>query len=64
MQKLKTKVAIIGAGPIGLTAALFLEKFNIDYKLIERNHNIMQHPAAHLINLRSMEIMKELNIDN
>lgn len=30
------KVAIVGAGPVGLTLGLYLRKFNIDFKLFEK----------------------------
>ena len=46
-----------------MTAALFLEKLGIDYALIERRFDKMSHPAAHLLNLRTMESLTELNID-
>jgi 2-polyprenyl-6-methoxyphenol hydroxylase-like FAD-dependent oxidoreductase len=29
-------VAIIGAGPVGLVASLFLQKYGFDYSLIEK----------------------------
>ena len=30
------KIGIFGAGPVGLTLALQLKKFNIDFKLFEK----------------------------
>ena len=33
---LRKKIAIIGAGPIGLISSLFLQKFGVDFCLIER----------------------------
>jgi 2,4-dichlorophenol 6-monooxygenase len=59
---LKKPVTLVGGGPVGLCAALFLEKFGIDYALIERRTDKFSHPAAHLINLRSMEVLSELQI--
>ena len=29
------KIGIFGAGPVGLTLALYLKKFNINFKLFE-----------------------------
>ena len=48
---IKTKIAIVGAGPVGLAAANFCEKFKIDYQLIDRNTKIIKHPAAHVLHI-------------
>ena len=45
-----------------MVASLFCEKYGIDYALIEKNTTLRSHPAAHLINLRSMEILNELKL--
>lgn len=44
-----------------MTAALFMEKLGLSYALIERNKTLMSHPAAHLLNLRTMETLAELS---
>ena len=36
MQKLKTKVAILGAGPAGCSASLYLSKFGIDHIVVDK----------------------------
>jgi len=41
---------------------LLLKKHKIDFTLIEKKADKSSHPSAHLINLRSMEIMTELNL--
>ncbi|EGR34294.1 hypothetical protein IMG5_017220 [Ichthyophthirius multifiliis] len=53
-------VAIVGAGPVGLAASLYMQKFGLSYALIEKSTQFISHPAAHLINLRSMEVLSEL----
>ncbi|KAL4509984.1 hypothetical protein ABPG72_010177 [Tetrahymena utriculariae] len=57
---IRKNVAIIGAGPVGLAASMYMEKFGFNYALIERNQAFISHPAAHLLNLRSMETLSEI----
>jgi len=55
MPKAITDVAIIGGGPVGLTAANLL---GIDCTLFERNKTTSFHPRGHVINTRTMEILR------
>ncbi|MEM1321838.1 MAG: FAD-dependent monooxygenase [Bacteroidota bacterium] len=57
-----TKVLIIGAGPSGMISALCLAKLGIACTIVERNTGINDHPKAHELNTRSIEILKELGI--
>lgn len=57
---LHRNVGIVGGGPVGLATALFMEKMGLSYTLIERNKSLISHPAAHLLNLRTMETLSEL----
>jgi len=52
---------IIGAGPVGLTTALFLKKFNIDFLLLEKKSLFSTHPSAHYLNMRTMEVFSEID---
>lgn len=51
-------VAIIGAGPAGLTLSALLSKFGVPSILLEKSLALPTHPQAHFINLRSMEILR------
>jgi len=51
-------VAIVGAGPAGLTLSALLSKFGVPSILLERAPGLPTHPQAHFINLRSMEILR------
>lgn len=51
-------VAIIGAGPAGLTLSALLSKFEVPSILLEKTPALPTHPQAHFINLRSMEILR------
>lgn len=54
-----TPVAIVGAGPAGATAALLLARRGIRSVLLERRTSPLFHPAAHVINARTLEIWNE-----
>ncbi|KAG9446658.1 hypothetical protein H6P81_012786 [Aristolochia fimbriata] len=49
-------VLIVGAGPVGLLLSILLTKLGIKCAVLEKNASFSQHPQAHFINNRSMEI--------
>ncbi len=55
-------VLIVGAGPTGTTLALLLANDNVRSCLIDQNPGPQQHPAACILNTRTMEIFRELGI--
>ena len=58
-----TTVLIIGAGPTGCTLALLLAKLGISVALVERNAEPQQHPAACILNTRTMEVFREIGVE-
>jgi 2-polyprenyl-6-methoxyphenol hydroxylase-like FAD-dependent oxidoreductase len=50
------EVTIIGAGATGCTLALVLSRYGIASTVLERRGDTFNHPAAHVINARSLEI--------
>ncbi|XP_068665588.1 uncharacterized protein [Aristolochia californica] len=54
-------VLIVGAGPIGLVLSILLTKLGIKCAVLEKNMSFSQHPQAHFINNRSMEIFRKLD---
>lgn len=61
MTNSKNSVVIIGAGPTGCTAALLLAKLGIPCTLIERRNSPSSHPAAHVINARTLEVWAQID---
>jgi 2,4-dichlorophenol 6-monooxygenase len=55
----KEPILIVGAGPAGCTLALLLAKRGVPTVVLERRNEPLLHPAAHVINARSMEIWRE-----
>lgn len=52
-------VLIVGAGPVGLSAALLLNKAGIRTVLVEKRSSPVGHPSGHVINPRSLEIWRQ-----
>ena len=56
-------VLIVGAGPVGLTAALLLERLGRTVAVVERRDGPLRAPAAHAINARTFEIWRQIGLD-
>jgi 2-polyprenyl-6-methoxyphenol hydroxylase-like FAD-dependent oxidoreductase len=53
-------LVVVGAGPVGLVASLLLSRFQLPHFLVEQQTGPDDHPQAHFINHRSMEVLREL----
>lgn len=58
-----TDVAIIGAGPIGLTLSNLLSRQGIDHIVFEAHPGLSVHPKARGVSARSMEILRSLGLE-
>jgi len=58
----RSNVIIIGAGPTGLSLALLLARLGIRSVLAERNSAPQPHPAACILNTRTMEVLREIGV--
>lgn len=56
-------VLIVGGGIVGLSASLFLSHHGISSLLVERHMGTSIHPRARGVNGRTMELYRELGID-
>jgi len=55
-------VAVVGAGPVGLSAALQLGMNGVDVLVLEQRGTQSTHPRAHVVNARTMELFRTWGI--
>ena len=63
MRTLSTDVLVVGAGPCGLTAANLLAKYGVRALTISRYRGTAHTPRAHITNIRTMEVFRDLGIE-
>lgn len=56
-------VLIVGAGPVGISAAMLLHKMGQSVRIIERREGPQRAPAAHVINARTFEVWRQIGLD-
>lgn len=59
-----TDVFIVGSGPAGSSAALFLATYGIDCVVASKYSNTANTPRAHITNQRTVEIMRDMGIED
>lgn len=57
-----TSVLIIGAGPVGLSAAIFLKKHGINCRIIDQKPKATETSNAIMVNTRTLEILDSLGL--
>ena len=63
-EHLTTDVLVIGSGPAGASAALFLATLGVDHIVITKYRWTANTPRAHITNQRTVEIMRDLGIEH
>jgi 2,4-dichlorophenol 6-monooxygenase len=58
-KSVETQVLIVGGGGCGLALSIFLADVGVDFLTAERNATTTDHPRAHILNQRTMEIFKQ-----
>ena len=56
-------VLVVGAGPVGLTAALLLQRLGRTVAVVERRPGAQRAPAAHVVNARTFEVWRQAGLD-
>ena len=56
----KTDIVVLGAGPVGLTAAHALATHNIDYVLLDREKRTNTHSYALALHPETLELLDSL----
>jgi 2,4-dichlorophenol 6-monooxygenase len=64
MTEIHTDVVVIGSGPAGASAALFLATLGIPTVVITKYRWTANTPRAHITNQRAMEIFRDLGIED
>lgn len=62
-QETNTDVIIVGGGPVGLTLAAFLTRFNIQCQVLEKDVGTTEHPRSRGLTVRTMEQFRQLGIE-
>ncbi|WP_328990172.1 FAD-dependent monooxygenase [Kribbella sp. NBC_01245] len=63
MTEYDTDVLIVGSGPAGGAAALFLSTYEIDTIVLNRYRWTANTPRAHITNQRTIELMRDMGIE-
>lgn len=63
MDPAEVPVLIVGAGPVGLTAGILLARLGIAYRIVEHRSGPQRAPAAHVVNARTFEILRQAGVD-
>jgi 2,4-dichlorophenol 6-monooxygenase len=61
---LRTDVVVIGSGPAGASAALFLATQGVDHIVVTKYRWTANTPRAHITNSRTVEIFRDLGIED
>ena len=56
------EVLVVGAGPVGLVAALFLQQQGVRVEIVDTHHRTTQHSYALAIHPRSLRILDEAGL--
>ena len=60
--EIEVPVLIVGAGPAGLVASLSLARHGVGHLTVERHPSTAHTPRAHIINQRTVEILRALGV--
>jgi 2,4-dichlorophenol 6-monooxygenase len=58
-----TDVLIIGAGPAGAAAAVFLSRYGVRCLMVSKHRGTSETPRAHITNQRAMEALRDAGLE-
>jgi 2,4-dichlorophenol 6-monooxygenase len=64
VEVLHTDVLVVGSGPAGGSAALFLASHGVEHIVITKYRWTANTPRAHITNQRTVEIMRDMGIED
>ena len=56
------EVLVVGAGPVGLVAALFLQQYDVRVEIVDMHQRTAQHSYALAIHPRTLRILDEAGL--
>jgi 2-polyprenyl-6-methoxyphenol hydroxylase-like FAD-dependent oxidoreductase len=56
------EVLVVGAGPVGLVAALFLQQYGVHVEIVDMHQRTTQHSYALAIHPRTLEVLDEAGL--
>ncbi|MFC5379204.1 FAD-dependent oxidoreductase [Aquipuribacter nitratireducens] len=59
----RTDVLVVGSGPAGASAALFLATYGVDVTVVTKYGRLSDTPRAHITNQRTMETMRDVGLE-
>src|SRR5712672_2245904 len=63
-EAVEVPVLIVGAGPAGLALSVALSRYGVGHLVVERHRDTAHTPRAHIINQRTIEILRHLGISD
>jgi 2,4-dichlorophenol 6-monooxygenase len=63
-EAVEVPVLIVGAGPAGLALSVALSRYGVEHLVVERHRGTAHTPRAHIINQRTVEILRHLGISD
>jgi 2-polyprenyl-6-methoxyphenol hydroxylase-like FAD-dependent oxidoreductase len=61
---MEVPVLIVGGGPVGLTASIYLSHFGVESLLVERHPGTAILPKARALNARTMEMYRQIGLED
>ncbi|MES1910427.1 MAG: hypothetical protein MHM6MM_003022 [Cercozoa sp. M6MM] len=58
---MRVPVTVVGGGAVGLTTSLLLRRFRVPHMVLEKAAQGTQHPQAHYLNTRTMEVLRSIS---